>query len=174
MKNVFIRGSVVRYVHLPGSAVDTALLEDGMPASLLLPCPKQVLIDPKQHGEKRNSKHQKRSSLWDTEEWRTIRYHLGSLGRHAGTNNGLWAKGNRRQTDTNFGLRYGLSVATGQWTIRYLALSVELRAGKILCLGMEAFKAIERVVPRIKTSKLKCSISYFIGRESHTCHKLFI
>ena len=28
MKNVFIRGSVVRYVHLPGSAVDTALLED--------------------------------------------------------------------------------------------------------------------------------------------------
>lgn len=29
VKNVFIRGSVVRYVHLPGSAVDTALLEDG-------------------------------------------------------------------------------------------------------------------------------------------------
>lgn len=28
MKNVFIRGSVVRYVHLPGAAVDTALLED--------------------------------------------------------------------------------------------------------------------------------------------------
>ncbi len=28
MKNVFIRGSVVRYVHLPGQAVDTALLED--------------------------------------------------------------------------------------------------------------------------------------------------
>ncbi|KAI9048086.1 hypothetical protein LZ554_007882 [Drepanopeziza brunnea f. sp. 'monogermtubi'] len=28
VKNVFIRGSVVRYVHLPGSAVDTALLED--------------------------------------------------------------------------------------------------------------------------------------------------
>ncbi len=30
VKNVFIRGSVVRYVHLPGSAVDTALLEDGL------------------------------------------------------------------------------------------------------------------------------------------------
>ncbi|RKF61067.1 U6 snRNA-associated Sm-like protein LSm2 [Erysiphe neolycopersici] len=29
VKNVFIRGSVVRYVHLPGGAVDTALLEDG-------------------------------------------------------------------------------------------------------------------------------------------------
>ncbi|KAF2099425.1 U6 snRNA-associated Sm-like protein LSm2 [Rhizodiscina lignyota] len=28
VKNVFIRGSVVRYVHLPGSVVDTALLED--------------------------------------------------------------------------------------------------------------------------------------------------
>jgi len=28
VKNVFIRGSVVRYVHLPGNAVDTALLED--------------------------------------------------------------------------------------------------------------------------------------------------
>ncbi|MCJ1315528.1 U6 snRNA-associated Sm-like protein LSm2 [Xylographa vitiligo] len=28
VKNVFIRGSVVRYVHLPGAAVDTALLED--------------------------------------------------------------------------------------------------------------------------------------------------
>ncbi|KAL8867292.1 MAG: hypothetical protein Q9198_008573 [Flavoplaca austrocitrina] len=27
-KNVFIRGSVVRYVHLPGAAVDTNLLED--------------------------------------------------------------------------------------------------------------------------------------------------
>ena len=25
---MFIRGSVVRYVHLPGAAVDTALLED--------------------------------------------------------------------------------------------------------------------------------------------------
>lgn len=29
VKNVFIRGSVVRYVHLPGGAVDTTLLEDG-------------------------------------------------------------------------------------------------------------------------------------------------
>lgn len=28
VKNVFIRGSVVRYIHLPGGAVDTALLED--------------------------------------------------------------------------------------------------------------------------------------------------
>ncbi|KAL7272997.1 U6 snRNA-associated Sm-like protein LSm2 [Rhizina undulata] len=28
VKNVFIRGSVVRYVHLPAHAVDTALLED--------------------------------------------------------------------------------------------------------------------------------------------------
>lgn len=28
VKNVFIRGSVVRYVHLPAAAVDTPLLED--------------------------------------------------------------------------------------------------------------------------------------------------
>ncbi|PMB68266.1 U6 snRNA-associated Sm-like protein LSm2 [Beauveria bassiana] len=28
VKNVFIRGSVVRYVHLPASSVDTQLLED--------------------------------------------------------------------------------------------------------------------------------------------------
>ncbi|KAF7555368.1 hypothetical protein G7Z17_g2193 [Cylindrodendrum hubeiense] len=28
VKNVFIRGSVVRYVHLPSSSVDTQLLED--------------------------------------------------------------------------------------------------------------------------------------------------
>ena len=28
MKNVFIRGSVVRYVHLPANAVDIPLLED--------------------------------------------------------------------------------------------------------------------------------------------------
>ncbi|KAL8915843.1 MAG: hypothetical protein Q9172_006615 [Xanthocarpia lactea] len=28
VKNAFIRGSVVRYVHLPGAAVDTNLLED--------------------------------------------------------------------------------------------------------------------------------------------------
>ncbi|RPA77022.1 U6 snRNA-associated Sm-like protein LSm2 [Ascobolus immersus RN42] len=28
VKNVFIRGSVVRYVHLPAAAVDTQLLED--------------------------------------------------------------------------------------------------------------------------------------------------
>ncbi|ATZ47012.1 Bclsm2 [Botrytis cinerea B05.10] len=28
VKNVFIRGSVVRYVHLPGGVIDTALLED--------------------------------------------------------------------------------------------------------------------------------------------------
>lgn len=28
IRNVFIRGSVVRYVHLPANAVDTALLED--------------------------------------------------------------------------------------------------------------------------------------------------
>ncbi|ELR10597.1 U6 snRNA-associated Sm-like protein LSm2 [Pseudogymnoascus destructans] len=28
VKNVFIRGSVVRYVHLPGAVVDTQLLED--------------------------------------------------------------------------------------------------------------------------------------------------
>ncbi|KAF2753254.1 LSM domain-containing protein [Pseudovirgaria hyperparasitica] len=28
VKNVFIRGSVVRYVHLPAGSVDTALLED--------------------------------------------------------------------------------------------------------------------------------------------------
>jgi hypothetical protein len=28
VKNIFIRGSVVRYVHLPASAVDVQLLED--------------------------------------------------------------------------------------------------------------------------------------------------
>ncbi|PTB65452.1 U6 snRNA-associated Sm-like protein LSm2, partial [Trichoderma citrinoviride] len=28
VKNVFIRGSVVRYVHLPAASVDTQLLED--------------------------------------------------------------------------------------------------------------------------------------------------
>jgi hypothetical protein len=28
VKNVFIRGSVVRYVHLPANAVDIPLLED--------------------------------------------------------------------------------------------------------------------------------------------------
>uniref|UniRef100_A0A060T018 LSM complex subunit LSm2 n=1 Tax=Blastobotrys adeninivorans TaxID=409370 RepID=A0A060T018_BLAAD len=28
IRNLFIRGSVVRYVHLPANAVDTALLED--------------------------------------------------------------------------------------------------------------------------------------------------
>jgi U6 snRNA-associated Sm-like protein LSm2 len=28
VKSVFIRGSVVRYVHLPAGAVDTTLLED--------------------------------------------------------------------------------------------------------------------------------------------------
>ncbi|KAF1826113.1 U6 snRNA-associated Sm-like protein LSm2, partial [Dissoconium aciculare CBS 342.82] len=28
VKNVFIRGSVVRYVHLPANAIDTPLLED--------------------------------------------------------------------------------------------------------------------------------------------------
>ena len=39
VKNVFIRGSVVRYVHLPAASVDTALLEDatrrGSPPFLL-------------------------------------------------------------------------------------------------------------------------------------------
>lgn len=28
VKSLFIRGSVVRYVHLPSNAIDTALLED--------------------------------------------------------------------------------------------------------------------------------------------------
>ncbi|CDO52056.1 similar to Saccharomyces cerevisiae YBL026W LSM2 Lsm (Like Sm) protein, partial (Partial), partial [Geotrichum candidum] len=28
VRNIFIRGSVVRYVHLPAHAIDTALLED--------------------------------------------------------------------------------------------------------------------------------------------------
>lgn len=42
VKNVFIRGSVVRYVHLPASAVDVTLLEDaarrgGFPLFTLLP-----------------------------------------------------------------------------------------------------------------------------------------
>jgi U6 snRNA-associated Sm-like protein LSm2 len=39
VKNVFIRGSVVRYVHLPGSAVDTALLEDGLLTQFLFSTP---------------------------------------------------------------------------------------------------------------------------------------
>lgn len=37
VKNVFIRGSVVRYVHLPGAAVDTALLEDATRRGMLSP-----------------------------------------------------------------------------------------------------------------------------------------
>lgn len=41
MKNVFIRGSVVRYVHLPANAVDIPLLEDatrrGEPLPLRVP-----------------------------------------------------------------------------------------------------------------------------------------
>lgn len=36
MKNVFIRGSVVRYVHLPASSVDTQLLEDATRRSKFL------------------------------------------------------------------------------------------------------------------------------------------
>lgn len=38
VKNVFIRGSVVRYVHLPGAAVDTALLEDATRRGRLILC----------------------------------------------------------------------------------------------------------------------------------------
>ena len=38
VKNVFIRGSVVRYVHLPGAAVDTALLEDATRRGRLIIC----------------------------------------------------------------------------------------------------------------------------------------
>ena len=38
VKNVFIRGSVVRYVHLPGTAVDTALLEDATRRGRLTLC----------------------------------------------------------------------------------------------------------------------------------------
>ncbi|KXT02548.1 hypothetical protein AC578_10663 [Pseudocercospora eumusae] len=51
VKNVFIRGSVVRYVHLPAAAVDTPLLEDATrreqkPHKLLLkPSKAQVLRD---------------------------------------------------------------------------------------------------------------------------------
>lgn len=36
VKNVFIRGSVVRYVHLPASAVDVPLLEDATRRGTLL------------------------------------------------------------------------------------------------------------------------------------------
>jgi len=35
VKNVFIRGSVVRYVHLPEAAVDTALLADATRRGML-------------------------------------------------------------------------------------------------------------------------------------------
>ncbi|KAK5144177.1 U6 snRNA-associated Sm-like protein LSm2 [Rachicladosporium monterosium] len=35
VKNVFIRGSVVRYVHLPAAAVDTPLLEDATRRAVL-------------------------------------------------------------------------------------------------------------------------------------------
>jgi U6 snRNA-associated Sm-like protein LSm2 len=37
VKNVFIRGSVVRYVHLPGASVDTQLLEDATRRGRLKP-----------------------------------------------------------------------------------------------------------------------------------------
>jgi len=37
VKNVFIRGSVVRYVHLPASAVDIPLLEDATRRGELTP-----------------------------------------------------------------------------------------------------------------------------------------
>ncbi|RYO77744.1 hypothetical protein DL762_009062 [Monosporascus cannonballus] len=36
VKNVFIRGSVVRYVHLPASAVDVPLLEDATRRGMFL------------------------------------------------------------------------------------------------------------------------------------------
>lgn len=43
VKNVFIRGSVVRYVHLPHNAVDVTLLEDATRRGKILfirfPCP---------------------------------------------------------------------------------------------------------------------------------------
>ena len=35
VKNVFIRGSVVRYVHLPAASVDTPLLEDATRRGML-------------------------------------------------------------------------------------------------------------------------------------------
>jgi U6 snRNA-associated Sm-like protein LSm2 len=35
VKNVFIRGSVVRYVHLPANAVDIPLLEDATRRGML-------------------------------------------------------------------------------------------------------------------------------------------
>lgn len=41
VKNVFIRGSVVRYVHLPGASVDTALLEDATRRGKLVSCPER-------------------------------------------------------------------------------------------------------------------------------------
>ncbi|KAK0716979.1 LSM domain-containing protein, partial [Lasiosphaeria miniovina] len=37
VKNVFIRGSVVRYVHLPAAAVDIPLLEDATRRGVLPP-----------------------------------------------------------------------------------------------------------------------------------------
>lgn len=36
VKNVFIRGSVVRYVHLPASSVDTQLLEDATRRGMII------------------------------------------------------------------------------------------------------------------------------------------
>lgn len=38
VNNVFIRGSVVRYVHLPSASVDTALLEDATRRGKILCC----------------------------------------------------------------------------------------------------------------------------------------
>ncbi|VVT58152.1 uncharacterized protein SAPINGB_P006063 [Magnusiomyces paraingens] len=36
VRNIFIRGSVIRYVHLPASAIDTTLLEDATRREALL------------------------------------------------------------------------------------------------------------------------------------------
>lgn len=38
VRNIFIRGSVVRYVHLPANAIDTALLEDAARRGKFLWC----------------------------------------------------------------------------------------------------------------------------------------
>ena len=48
VKHLFIRGSVVRYVHLPAGAVDTALLEDAT---------------------RRGKTHSQFASVWDLLTW---------------------------------------------------------------------------------------------------------
>ncbi len=46
VKNVFIRGSVVRYVHLPANAVDVPLLEDATRRGTSPPPPPLLYCEP--------------------------------------------------------------------------------------------------------------------------------